>query len=81
MNQEDGAGRGGIRTENYNYVNKTSTCSNLSSKGRMESEMWTPSGQKVRKATQEHQLGQPHHGEQQVLILHPQDPDTLAKNS
>lgn len=28
------------------YVNKTSRCSNLSPKVTMESEMWTPSGQK-----------------------------------
>lgn len=29
--------------------------------------MWTPSGQKVRQATQEHQVGQPRQGEQRVL--------------
>jgi hypothetical protein len=42
--------------------------------------MWTPSGQ-VKEATQEHLLGPPHRGERQILILHPQDPDMLAKNS
>lgn len=42
--------------------------------------MWIPSGQKVRQATQEHQVGQPRHGEQWILILQPEDSSALAKN-
>lgn len=76
-----GAGREGLGYKTEDYVNKTSRRSDLSSKVRVESELWTPSGQEVRQATQEHQVGQPPHGEQQGLILHSQDPDTLAKNS
>lgn len=41
--------------------------------------MWTPSGQEVRRVTQHHQLGRPHHREWQVILLHPQDSDTPAK--
>lgn len=75
-----GAGRERLEYKTKDYINKTSRCSNLSSKVRLESEMWTPSGQ-VRQATQKHQSGQPDHGEQQVLILHPKDPEALAKIS
>lgn len=43
--------------------------------------MRTPAGHRVSKATQEHHAGQPCRGAQQVLILHAQDPHTLAKDS
>lgn len=76
-----GAGREGLGYKTKDYVNKTSRWSDLSSEVREESEGRTPSGQEVRQATQEHQVGQPHHGEQQALTSHPQAPDTLAKNS
>lgn len=46
----------------------------------MESETWTPAG-KFKEAIQDHQLGPAPSEEQQILILHPRDPDTLAKNS
>lgn len=42
--------------------------------------MWTPSGQEVKWVTQHHQLGRPHHGEWQVILLHPQGPHTPAKS-
>lgn len=74
------AGREELGYKTRDYVNKTSRCSNRAFKVRAESETRTPSGQKVRDITQEHQVGQPHHPEQQVLVLHPQDPDTLAKS-
>lgn len=45
----------------------------------MESEMWTPA-RKFKEAIQDHQLGPAPSEEQQILSLHPRDPDTLAKN-
>jgi hypothetical protein len=80
ITQVDRSRRARFRHKTKDYVNKAFRCSDLSSKVRMESEMWTPSGQ-VKEATQEHLLGPPHRGERQILILHPQDPDMLAKNS
>lgn len=50
------------------YVNKICRRGALSSEVAEESVVWTPSGQKVRQATQEHQVGQPHPGEPRVLI-------------
>lgn len=46
----------------------------------MESETWTPAGE-FKEAIQDHRLGPASSAEQQFLILHPRDPDTLAKNS
>lgn len=45
---------GGLGYKTRDYVNKIFRCSNLFSKVRVESELWTPSGQEVRQATQEH---------------------------